>query len=345
MAYAIPRYSNKDITKAGDILIGKSTNIEELSWAFNVFSNFRASHSYPMNTFQATLRMKLKSIEPNAIVVTRLKRIPSILAKLSREKGMNLARMQDLGGLRAIVRTVMQVNRLYSSYKRSRFLHELCGEKNYILHPKASGYRSVHLVYKYKKKDESPYNGLRLEIQIRTKIQHAWATAVETLGTFINHSLKSSEGPEEWLSFFSLASSAFAHMESCPAVPGYEHLSKEETYSRTIIEAERLHVHDQLATYSSAVRALSSTQSKGDYYLLTLDPINKAIIYRAYNFFDLDKANHDYLEAERSIIPDSGKQVVLVAANSITALKRAYPNYFLDTHEFLQLLSKLESIK
>lgn len=34
-------------------------------------------------------------------------------------------------------------------------------------------------------------------------------------------------------------------------------------------------------------------------------------------------------------------QVVLVSAGSIESLKRAYPNYFLDTHEFLKQLDKI----
>jgi ppGpp synthetase/RelA/SpoT-type nucleotidyltranferase len=343
MSYATPKYSKKEITRAGNILSGKKDDFDELFWAFEVLSNFRACHNYPMNTFQATLRMKLKKIDQNALVAIRLKRAPSIIAKLSRETGMNLSRMQDIGGLRAIVKSVRQVNLLHANYKRSKFLHQLCGEKNYISSPKKSGYRGIHLVYKYQKSQDSPYNGLRVELQIRTKVQHAWATAVETLGTFINHSLKSSEGPDEWLAFFALAASAFAHVEDCPAVPGYEHLSKDETFRQTIAEAIRLNVHGQLTAYSSAVKALASAQSNGEYYLLTLDPINKTISYRAYGVYDLDKANQDYLEAERAALKGDGKQIVLVAASSITALKRAYPNYFLDTHEFLKLLSKLEA--
>ncbi len=45
---------------------------------------------------------------------------------------------------------------------------------------------------------------LLIELQLRTRLQHEWATAVETMGTFLQSSLKSSQGPEEWLDFFSL---------------------------------------------------------------------------------------------------------------------------------------------
>lgn len=46
-------------------------------------------------------------------------------------------------------------------------------------------------------------------------MQHAWATAVETLGFFKKQSLKSSSGDAKWLVFFQLASAAFARVEGC----------------------------------------------------------------------------------------------------------------------------------
>jgi len=59
-----------------------------------------------------------------------------------------------------------------------------------------------------------------IEIQIRTLLQHAWATAVETVGTFINMPLKSSLGDEGWLRFFALMGSAMAIAEGKSTVPG-----------------------------------------------------------------------------------------------------------------------------
>ena len=119
---------------------------------------------------------------------------------------MSLSRMQDIGGLRAVVSTLPHLKKLHDEYKKIGFSHKLISEYNYVEAPKPSGYRSIHLVYKYKLRNESPYDGLQLELQFRTRLQHAWATAVETVGTFLEQSLKSSEGPDEWLNFFSLVS-------------------------------------------------------------------------------------------------------------------------------------------
>lgn len=321
--------------------------MEDFYLAYLVLSNWRACHGYPINTFQATLRNKLRKIDPDALVAQRLKRLPSIINKLQRIKGMNLARMQDIGGLRAVVTTLPQLRTLHLEYKTTVFTHTLVSEYDYVDKPKASGYRSVHLVYKYKLRNKSPYDGLQLELQLRTKLQHAWATAVETMGTFLQHSLKSSEGPDEWLDFFALVSSAFAHTERMPLVPGYENLTKAETYRKTRQDAERLGVRDKLEKYSTAVRAIPTTgTTRGVYYLvelqLTGDDSNVKITSFARD--KLEEANTQYSIAEQNAT-ETGAQVVLVSAGSIDSLKRAYPNYFLDTHEFLSQLDKVARSK
>jgi len=62
-------------------------------------------------------------------------------------------------------------------------VNELHASRDYIQHPKPAGYRSIHLVYKYKNPIPPEYNGLFDERQIRTRSQLAWTTAVETMGT------------------------------------------------------------------------------------------------------------------------------------------------------------------
>src|SRR5260221_9633788 len=135
---------------------------------------------------------------------------------------MNMAQIQDIGGCRAIMRDVTQVNALVDIYKHeSRGIkHKLAKEQDYILNPKTSGYRGIHLIYKYRSEKVNTYDDMRVEIQVRTLLQHAWATAVETVGTFIKQSLKSSQGEEDWLRFFALMSSAMAIEEGKPIVPG-----------------------------------------------------------------------------------------------------------------------------
>ncbi|SMN16065.1 hypothetical protein CRYPD_856 [uncultured Candidatus Thioglobus sp.] len=68
---------------------------------------------------------------------------------------MQLARMQDIGGLRIVVDGVSEVNLIRDEIKKveshSKFKFTFVNEKNYIKNPQKSGYRSIHMVYKYEK--------------------------------------------------------------------------------------------------------------------------------------------------------------------------------------------------
>jgi ppGpp synthetase/RelA/SpoT-type nucleotidyltranferase len=124
MLWPAPQYSKSQINRAGEILAAEDAADAELSRAHEVLSNWRACHGYPMNTFQPTLRNKLKKIgQVGAIVAQRLKRTPSIIEKLRRFDTMRLARMQDIGGLRAVVPKISDVRSLRDEYARSKFKH------------------------------------------------------------------------------------------------------------------------------------------------------------------------------------------------------------------------------
>lgn len=77
--------------------------------------------------------------------------------------------MQDIGGLRAVVSSLKQVHLLRDSYNKSlsgrMFKHDLVGDYDYIINPKTSGYRSVHLVFRYRNDTVTDYNGMRVELQ------------------------------------------------------------------------------------------------------------------------------------------------------------------------------------
>jgi len=198
---SVPNYSKNQIRKAGDILISENRNEQDKEWALEVLSKWRSCHAYPLNTFNATLRGNIKIVDKKGLVAQRLKRMPTIINKLKLNSSMNLSTMQDIGGVRAIVNTINQVRQLRDIYyQKNRFKHELKQEKDYITNPKDDGYRSVHLVFKYKNNSHKArqYNRLLLEIQIRTRLQHVWATAVETIGTLRNQAYKSKQGEKEW---------------------------------------------------------------------------------------------------------------------------------------------------
>lgn len=293
MAWPIPEYSKGDVNRAGNIISAsrlKSSRYSELMWALDVLNNWRGCHGYPINTFQATLRQRLTKIDSEALVAQRLKRQPSIIDKLRRYPNMQLARMQDIGGLRAIVGSVEQVRELENLYARIGGLsHEFKSKKDYIDDPKESGYRGVHIIYRYNNPKKPNYTGLHLEMQFRTRLQHTWATAVETMGTFLNSSLKSSQGPGDWLRFFELAGSSFAILENCPVLEAHKNMSHNEIIKNTLDTADSLDIFNQLNTFSEIAQNLSGIAST--YHVVLLDVDKKFVTVESFARDDLLKAS------------------------------------------------------
>ncbi|WP_158260145.1 MULTISPECIES: RelA/SpoT domain-containing protein [Pseudomonas] len=347
MAWVTPLYSKERVKKAGITLFNDNATDDEYEEALQILNNWRSSHSYPVNTFQAGLRTKLNAMGINGIVAQRLKRIPSIMAKLERFKNMSLSRMQDIGGLRAVVATAKQVYELRDSYvKKSKFEHVLVSENDYIKAPKESGYRGIHLIYKYnnRKGGAKAYEGLQVELQIRNELQHAWATAVETAGVFLNQALKSSLGNGRWLEFFRYASSSFALLEECQVMDAHRHLTPKEIFDLMLSMETELDVLNNLGMYKTLVEHLKDTAGeKTHYYLLELNATAMNVSVSGYAREALPLATNDYLDREKWAKGKDGIQVVLVAAQSLTALRKAYPNYFLDTGKFVSQINRIKT--
>lgn len=341
MAFVSPKFERSDVNRAGRILASPAATYAERRWASEVLTNWRASHAYPLNTFQATLRFRLAKLDPRAIVAQRLKRAPSVVLKLQRFPTMHLAQMQDIGGLRAIVSSVARVRKLEANYRDKSFKHVLVNSKDYIAVPKPDGYRSVHLVYRYVNRRAKRYKDLLIELQIRTRLQHAWATAVETMGTFLGEALKAGQGPAAWREFFATASAAIAHVEGTPSVPAFEGLSQSDVVARLITAERQLHVLDKLRTFAIAGPQITAEKGLGSFHLIVLDSTTRTVSIRPFALGHLEQATAAYAEVEERTQRGEAIEAVLVSAGRVEALRRAYPNYFLDTEAFVSEMERL----
>lgn len=339
MEWAVPKYSRSQVDRAGKSLAGSANALFRQQNALDVLDNWRAAHNFPLNTFQIGLRKRSRRVDSDALVAQRLKRTPSIIRKLQRFPSMSLARMQDIGGCRAVVGSVGQVREVVRSYRESSIKHTLVNEKDYIERPKTSGYRGVHLVYRYNSDRNGTFNGLQIEVQIRSQIQHCWATAVETVGTFLSQSLKSSEGEAEWLDFFVYTSSAFAYVEGTP--PGLSAENEADILQRVREYKHQLSVVEKLSSYGQALRTIEESTSSDAYYLMVLRPSFGTLEITGYKEKDLARATDDYIQAEQRVADEGGSEAVLVKTESLVALRSAYPNYFLDTQRFLAELDAI----
>jgi len=311
--------------------------------ALNAINNWRACHGYPLNTFQINLRHAARRFDGEPLIAQRTKRLASIASKLNRFPKMKLSQMQDIGGCRAVVKSVAAVRELDNFYlKISNIKHERVSWDDYISSPQASGYRGIHLVYRYysDKKAKSAYNGRKIEMQLRSRYQHAWATAVETVGAFVREALKSSSGPDDWLRFFALMGTVIASRERTAPVPNTPN-AQGELIAELSHYATKLNVENRLRAFGNTLRTIEQgAETSSHYYLLKLDPDESQLTVVGFKMNELERAQQTYNEAENSVRDKAGTDAVLVSVDSLAALRRAYPNYFADTRVFLELLNQ-----
>ncbi len=348
MAWAVPQSTIQEINAAGRILTGDvQADWPPEQWehwleAYVVLNHWRAAHSYPLNIFQNNIRKSARRLDDTALIAQRIKRLLSIRSKLQRFPKMKLSQMQDIGGCRAVLGTVTEVHQLTEYYeKESRIKHPGAAKDDYISYPKKSGYRGIHFIYRYfsDKGHTQVYNNLKIEMQIRSQFQHAWATAVETVGTFVGQALKSSVGDEEWQRFFALMSSAIALREHTPVVPGTPEHNEELRWEISRL-ADSLNVQARLQAYGNALRSVRQREEKAYYYLLQLDIKTSELTVTGFKLNEVAEAEGRYQEVEKAMQDNPATDAVLVSVDSLSSLERAYPNYFADTRMFVQLLEQ-----
>lgn len=331
-----PKYSRNQIDKAGKKIATKLYTEDEFKNALPILNNWRSSHAYPLQEIANNLRHN----NPNAIVVQRLKRLDSIIAKLQRKRGTSLYTMQDLGGCRVIVESIDDVYKALNEYKFSDIIHILKKENDYIKEPKESGYRSYHMVYEFRSYLTDKYNkNILIEIQFRTKLQHIWATAVEVMGIYTKSQLKASIGDEDILRFFVLVSSLFAQMENMPICP-----NTIDDKDILIQELKKLNEKHNIISRLSAISvAINHTNKKTieniGYYLLRLNFQEQMLKISGFKTEQIEIATNAYNKIES--LNDTNIDVVLVSATSFEELKAAYPNYFTDITKFITMMREL----
>jgi hypothetical protein len=333
MAWTIPQHTKGEIQRAGRAIVDEDADFNERRAAVAIVNNWRSAHGFPLNTLQVSLRKRAQKVDPEALVAQRIKRLPSIIGKLERFPKMNVSRMQDLGGCRAVLVDVPSVYEVVDSFLTAQHKHKLVRQDDYIQSPKASGYRGVHMVYAYRSDKTETWNGLSIEVQIRSLLQHAWATAVETVGLFTNQALKSSVGETDWLRFFQVMSSMIAINEGQPTLAETSSDVRELKVELKDL-AKKLNVVERLESYAQLLQQSEEHMARARFVILTLQIEEQRLTIRGYRKQDDAAAAY----AEQEALSGDGVDVVLVAVSSIAGLRSAYPNYFLDTTRFVKVL-------
>lgn len=330
MRWTEPTYTPEEVDQAGDALIGKNGIPESI--ALKIVENWRTSHSVPLHSVRTLVRTHAKKVDLDCLVVQRSKRRASIVQKLNRISRLKLSEMQDLGGVRVVFDDIGSVDQLWERLKRSKSRLKIIKTDNYILTPRSSGYRSLHLIYIYDGKKEK-HQGQKIEVQLRSQFQHKWATAVEIIGTFLNESLKSGIGDKNWLRFFSLMSNAYAIAEDRSTVPDCP-TSIDDLQTELRRYVNDLPLVDQFSAYTVAAQGIDTRNpDRLDYYLLKINSSERIVEIQP--FAENIEASDAYSIAETEVNDGKYADAVLVSAESLDALKKAYPNYFLDAEQFI----------
>lgn len=174
--------------------------------ALHVYA-WRAQHYGPLGLVMPMLRewsdrYSTSNIKPSQ----RLKRFRQILDKLHRHPEMKLARMQDIGGARAVLSNREEVEALHAKIRNNWGVHRT---KDWRDEGRPdTGYRALHLMVA--KRDQLSGEDRVVEIQLRTATEHRWSQVIMAAGERLGYSLRDGDGPDDLLEYFRLASDVLA---------------------------------------------------------------------------------------------------------------------------------------
>lgn len=331
MRFTNPTYSKRQIVEAGKLL--RETLVEpteEVMEAFRVAHNWRAAHAYPMHCVRHELRGKIRRGGGGGLTAARVKRMASIRRKLMGSP-VTLYQMQDLAGIRAILPDGASVERVRGTFDEGETVHRIQRVNDYIAEPKASGYRSLHLILKFQEENGAgAFDRLTVEVQLRTRLQHAWATAVEAVGLVRGEHIKGGEGSESWGRFFALMAGEIAAHEGGAAVPGVpEDVAARRAELRAVDEA--IGAIRELDGLNEGLAASEELPTVDAYFLLRFDRAQKRVTVRPYWSSLTGARAYDAADGFGASGTD-----VLIEVDKVADLRAAYPNYFLDVRHFLE---------
>lgn len=329
MAEAMSTYpggSKSRVNRAGDNVRSNTATLEDAA----VIEAWRAAHRGVLNTFQAILRNRTRGT--GITVAQRHKRKRTIFDKLRRFPRMQLSRMDDVAGCRLIFKDIKELYEFRAKFHKARFNHRRRNELDkydYIKRPKGTGYRGIHDVYEYDVRSDvgKPLAGLYVEIQYRTLVQHAWATAVELIGFVTESQPKFQEGDTRYETAMALASEILARAFERSKGP-YPDLDDREVVRRFLNLDHEVGLLRTLRGLNAADKAVTENRNAILIFSVTGD-------LEMQTFRDATDALQALFALEKKY-PD--RDIVLVRADTSDEVRLAFKNYFSDARDFIRLV-------
>ncbi|MDV8157993.1 RelA/SpoT domain-containing protein [Acinetobacter bereziniae] len=364
--FTLMTFSKKDVIRAGEALINENLLDEPilLEKTMDVLTYWRDSHVIPLNVAQNLLNKFIYRIDKKAFIAKRLKRFESIKKKLKRFKGMQLKNMQDIGGIRVVVENLKQVDSIFKILSNEHCFYndgKFIKMDNYILEPKEDGYRCLHIVGKF---DNEFKEERKIEFQIRTKLQHSWATTLEIVDIFTGQNLKSNDGLYDYKKFFKDVSDQFQIIENLEGFLENDKARLTKEYLTKIIQNQFLvkqcidiknfldrgvgtiTLEKELKIYCESLndlnKVLGAKSYKDGFVLIRLNVQTGKIEDEFFKSSDQTLASQRYSQYEKLLSKNEKWIVALLSTNAIGGLKEAYPNYFADSEIFLSYIGLIK---
>ena len=352
--FVSPPLSKRAVNRSGEKIADKLADHDDIL----LVDQWRASHAYVLNTFQIFFKRRIADHDRDIEFAQRLKRRNTIIDKLQRrnEKGDRLigdvTSMQDFAGCRLIFSDMHKLNSfrefLHSSEKMRSVFHVLRHAEepdkfNYFESPKWTGYRGIHEVFIHRprphRKGEDvakPWRNLLCEIQYRTRIQHAWATALE-ISDFLDGERTKFALQEDDLNprvnFFRLVSELLAryHENAAHAIP---ELSINDLRNQIRDLDANLGIMGRLR----AMRAVEDFPQLKRHNVLNVvmgrggEPTLEVFVFN--NSVDAIEKSQELESSSESL------NAVYVASDRPAELRKAYKNYFNDPLDFVELVTE-----
>jgi ppGpp synthetase/RelA/SpoT-type nucleotidyltranferase len=279
--------------------------------------DFRLSFKESLNEIFQVLSEVSKQVHKNRIVSFRMKKIDTIISKLSREKGMDLDRMGDIAGCRCIIQSKSAIYKILERLEK-KYTFKI---NDKISLPDEDGYKAIHIYVKSKNCKQNR----TVEIQLRTFDQHYWSTLVEIVDVIYNTNIKTGDNSIPELNEFLRVYSDKQHLSLANKIRLVE-IEKEfalynqlnETFRKNLINL-RMKWHLDYEAYTNDT-----------YLLFDVDQITKAASVQIFDTF---------LEAESNYFQNfTSKEGDLLVAHlnvsNFSQMTTAYSNYILTNHDF-----------
>lgn len=349
MAFPHPPTSKSAVKKAGKRIAEGVETSDDIA----LVDQWRASHGYALNTFQANLRRRISKSGLEIDFVQRLKRRRTVIDKLRRRKPdgskliSDVVSMQDFAGCRLIFSNIEELNsfraEFHEALQTSGQLHVLKNDPdkfNYIEEPKVTGYRGIHdtLIHRprsHQRGSEAnlPWHGLMVEIQYRTRIQNSWATAVE-MGDLLSGARTKFEFAEDKRGqFFALASEVIARdHENCHR--------RFLDHSTEALKARIAQLENELKIIASlsALRKDEVTDQLGKHNVLNILSDDEDDIGYRLEVSKFSSGIQAISAANEAESDPKSLNAVYVRSDNPAQLQRSYRNYFSDPADFVALL-------